>query len=115
MELDTFIKNALVKIAAGVKDANSEIYDKYSVKKDEQNIYANSPFRLHKNLGDSSKLHPGIDFDIAVTIQEDTKSSGSGKISVLNMISAGGGVDTSDSSNTQHRIKFSVGITNDWD
>ena len=113
MELQTFIKDALVQIANGVTDANSHIYEQH--KDGSKKIYTNSPFRLHSNLGDKAKSHSGVDFDVAVTVQSDSKMDAGAKIAVMNMLNVGGGVEESDSTNTQHRIKFSVGLHQDWD
>ena len=47
IELHEFVKNTLVQIALGVREANEELY------KDHGGQYSKAPYRLHKNIGDS--------------------------------------------------------------
>jgi hypothetical protein len=109
VELQTFIQDALVQIASGVVGANKEM------RKAEMAKYTNSPFRLHSNLGDNAKRHPGVDFDVAVSVQSDSKIDGGAKIAVMKVVNLGGGAESSDSHSIQHRIKFSVGLHQDVD
>lgn len=115
MELQTFIQDALVQIATGVKKANDAVYNEYKDKESSHQIYKNSPFRMFSTLGDNAKRHSGIDFDVAVAVQSDSKIDGGAKIAVLNVVNIGGGTESSDSKSIQHRIKFSVGLHVDWD
>jgi hypothetical protein len=109
MELQTFIQDALVQIASGVVGANKEMRAAGMAK------YTNSPFRLHSNLGDNAKKHPGVDFDVAVSVQSGSKAEGSGKIAVMDIVNIGGGAESTNAQSIQHRIKFSVGLHNNVD
>jgi hypothetical protein len=104
MELKSFIEDALVQIASGVISANKQMHEKGMEE------YENSPFRLYRNLGDHAKDYPGVDFDVGVSVQSDSKVDGGAKLAVLNVVNIGGGAETSDSHSIQHRIKFSVGL-----
>ena len=115
MELQSFIKNALVQIATGVQEANETMFEKDKDGENAHNVYKKSPFRLYSNLGDRAKQHPGIDFDVAVAVQSDNKVDGGAKIAVLNVVNIGGGAEASDSHSIQHRIKFSIGLHQDVD
>lgn len=116
MELNEFIKATLVNIALGVKDANDHLHE---LLKDDAsrsgNNFTQSPFRLHRNLGDNAQKHPGIDFDICVNVDKDLKKDGSGKVTVLSVVDIGGGVESSESKKIEHRIKFTIGVHQDWD
>jgi hypothetical protein len=107
VELQTFIQDALVQIASGVVGANKEM------RKSEMAKYTNSPFRLHSNLGDNAKRHPGVDFDVAVSVESGRTTEGAGKIAVMDIVKIGGGAESSNSQSVQHRIKFSVGLHQD--
>jgi hypothetical protein len=112
MELQTFIQEALVQIANGVKNANKAIYDKYS--SENETICKNYPFQIFSNMGLNSSGVPSIDFDVAVHAVSDTSARGGAKITVMDFVNIGGEADTSKSTSTQHRIKFSVGLQENW-
>lgn len=108
IELKDFVSNALVEIAVGVSKANEALHKEHSGR------YSNSPYRLHCNMGDY-KSYPGVSFDLAVTTTEGEMGSAGAKISVASVLGVGGKIEENQSESYAHRIKFTVGLSNDWD
>lgn len=104
VELKDFIKNALINIAEGIRGANEELKtpDKHRFE----------VFNLRRNIGDNSKI-PGIQFDIAVTITKDQKDKAGFVVALMN-IGAGANTEKGVSNEMVHRIKFEVGIAEEW-
>lgn len=104
IELSEFVSNALVQIAKGVREANTEL------KTSENNQY--EVFNLRGNRGDSSKI-PGIKFDVAVTVGNDHTDKAGFFVALVNI---GGGANTekSKSDEVAHRIQFEVGLEGNW-
>ena len=104
IELSAFVRNALVQIAKGVREANDELKDaakrQYEV------------FSLRHNKGDSAKI-PGVKFDVAVTAASGQKDKAGFFVALVNI---GGGADTEKSREGEmvHRIQFEVGVENTW-
>lgn len=104
IELKEFISNALVQIAKGVREANTEL------KTSENNQY--EVFNLRGNRGEAAKI-PGIKFDVAVTVGSDQKDKAGFFVALVNI---GGGANTekSKSDEVAHRIQFEVGLEGNW-
>lgn len=102
VELKDFIKTTLIEIAEGISGANKELKDrgKYEV------------FSLRKNKGDLSKI-PGIQFDIAVTAAKNQKDKAGFMVALVNI---GGGATTEKGMSNEmvHRIRFEIGIDQEW-
>ena len=64
------------------------------------------------NKGDYSKI-PGVQFDIAVTAAKNNKNKAGFMVALVNL---GGGASTETGLNNEltHRIKFEIGIDNEW-
>lgn len=99
MELETFIKETLVSIKNGLRNANLEIA-KGEGKELGKDIEAAFIFIPDEKDG-------SIVFDVAVTVSSESKKEGGGgiKIAIARL-----GADISEASTLQHvsRIKFSV-------
>lgn len=104
VELKDFIKSALVDIAAGIQGANEEH------KNPETDRF--ETFNLRRNIGDSSKI-PGIQFDIAVTMTRNQKDRAGFVVALMN-IGAGANTEKGAGNEIVHRIKFEVGIAQEW-
>ncbi len=104
IELSEFIRNALIQIAKGVREANEELKDP---EKEQWEV-----FSLRPNKGDSSKV-PGIKFDVAVTVASGQKDKAG---FFVTLVSIGGGADTEKTKEGEvaHRIQFEVGVENTW-
>jgi len=108
MNLDTFIKEALTNIIAGIIDAQEIVESK--------NAYINPVgggirFKEIQNEGISPEGHrtSTIEFDLSVTVQEtNTKQGEIGvKISIINL---GVGGDSATSNLSVNKIKFSIPV-----
>ena len=108
IELHDFIQNTLVQIALGVKEANDILF------KDHEGKYSRSPFRLHNNQGDNNN-NPGISFDVAVTASEASTDKAGAKISFAGVLGIDGSTEDTITDAYVHRIRFTVGIHQDWD
>jgi hypothetical protein len=104
IELRDFIKNTLVEIAQGIRMANDEL------KNPEKNQF--EVFNLRRNKGDASKI-PGVQFDIAVTAAKNQKDKAGFMVALASL---GGGASTEKALSNElvHRIKFEIGIENEW-
>ncbi|MDZ7770159.1 MAG: hypothetical protein U5K38_14305 [Woeseiaceae bacterium] len=104
IELSDFVRNALLQIAKGVREANEELLDP------EKHQY--HVFNLRHNKGDSPKV-PGIRCDVAVTASKGQKDRAGFFVALVN---AGGGANTEKllEGQTVQRIQFQVGIESTW-
>lgn len=90
MELKDFIKNVLVDLTSSIKE-----------------IDESSPYKIQF---DKNELTRTVEFDIAVTTESYSGTSGGGGIKVLQFIEAGAKAEVSDKNSTVSRIKFGVQI-----
>jgi len=104
MELQEFIKNTLISIKGGLREANEEFakQDGKVLGKD-----ATVEFVMWHDSGTSGKRNNAIDFDVAVTVNQTTDGKvGAGiKIAVVNI---GSEIGTSGATEHASRIKFSI-------
>ena len=107
MELDKFIKETLVQISSGIKQANDEI-DKGRESKDGKDL----PKVFLLRPGSKQERGAGVAFDIAVTTQKDTGGKGGAKVR-LSVVEADLGGNKSSSHQNVSRIQFSVNV-NQW-
>ncbi len=90
MELKDFISETIKQITDGILEGNSYIKEK-------------------SNSGEGIRdQYTKIDFDIAITTNEENKDDVGGKVSVVQVFSAGGSTSKSASTSSQNRIKFDV-------
>ena len=104
VQLGTFIENALIEIARGVRGANEKLKD--------PDKHQFEVFSLRDNRGDNNKV-PGIKFDVAVTASEK-QSDKAGFVVALMNIAGGANTEKSRGNETAHRIQFEVGIQGTW-
>jgi hypothetical protein len=104
IELKDFIKSILVDIAEGIKSSNE------ALKNPDKGQF--EVFNLRRNIGDHSKI-PGIQFDIAVTAAKNQKEKAGFVVTLIN-IGAGANTEKGTSNEMVHRIKFEVGIADEW-
>lgn len=110
MDIKEFIKETLIQISEGICEANKQMSSRNSFVATE-NITNQSGIPVNDTYsykeGASHLVRP-IDFDIAVTVSDASAQSGKGGIEVLSLFHAGGGIENQSSSNTTHKIKFSI-------
>jgi len=90
MELKQFIKNVLSDIVNAAEETNNE-----------------SKFDIHLD----SKDQRSVEFDIAVTVEDATSSSGKAGIKVFQFIEGGGDLSKELKNSSISRIKFGMYIS----
>lgn len=114
MQLDEYIKETLIQITKGVKDASevvSELGGEVNPAREVteyQSGYEPTSFRELKSKGKPSDQI--VKFDIALQVRESHAADGSGKAK-LAVISIGGGVKSVDETNSAHRVQFEVPLS----
>ena len=108
MELKEYVKETISQIAAGIEAAQTEVRDCGG--------FVNPAHRV--NPKDSDDSHFGVintgqniflvDFDVAVTVVEESGADASAKLQVASLLKIGGGVETSASSSATNKISFKV-------
>lgn len=109
MDLRTFITETLCQISDGMIDAQAALKDK--------GVRVNPPYTIdiHGNFQNTEKnTNPNfsehfqvIDFDIALTVTDDKKSSGGMMLSVL-AAKLGGSVEKDQSTAAVSRVQFRI-------
>lgn len=93
MELKEFIKKVLLDITGAINEANSE--------RDREFIFVDKT---------SART---IEFDIAVSAEENVSQGGKGGIKVWNFVEAGGNIAGEMKNSTVSRISFGVNIADE--
>lgn len=109
MELDEFVKQALLKISKGVKNSQEEIRNLGGFASPA--VFASSSAASKDSyFGSVSDGHNVllVDFDVAVTTSDAEESGGKGKISVVKIFSAEAGGKLSTQQEYTSRIHFKV-------
>lgn len=110
MNLQDFISQALIEIAAGVKDAQARAP---GVNQRPQHIYTQSKTggsNLILGLGKNNNPIHMVEFDVAVTSSEGTETKG-GIAVVSGLISLGSQGKSQENSQSVSRIKFKVPVS----
>ena len=108
MDLKDFVKETLVQISSGVKEAQDAVR--------QLGGYANPAARVSPKQTDQSHLtqiESGqnvfmIDFDVAVNVSEESEAGAEAKLKVASILSLGGGGKAGTSSTATNRISFKV-------
>jgi len=102
MELQEFIKNTLVSIKNGLREANEEFarQEGKTLGKDFTSLFVMEPHNREKGEG-------YITFDVAVTVSQESKKSGGGGLKIA-VASLGGEVGGVKSQEHVSRIKFHI-------
>lgn len=111
MQLDEYIKETLVQIAKGVKDATEEV-ERLGGKVNPARTnteYQTDGFDIRST---DSKVRPEkqtIKFDIALQVKETSGVDATAKAK-LAVLSIGGGAKNLDESHTAHRVQFKIPV-----
>ncbi|HHF2855212.1 TPA: hypothetical protein ACPJZ8_004438 [Vibrio diabolicus] len=107
MELQQFVKEALTQITLGVKEAQADIRDAGGCLNPAVRI-SHQPSQSHvSSLSDGQNIYT-VDFDIAISVTENSDTSADGKLTVASVLSFGGGASSSESNSTLSKIAFKV-------
>jgi hypothetical protein len=108
MDLKDFVKETLVQISTGVQESIEEVR--------ESGGFTN-PAALGGTKGEN-KSHVGsmgegqnvfwVDFDVAVTVDENSEVSGGGKLKVAGVFSVGGEAGSGTKSSSTNRVSFRI-------
>ncbi|EKT3958549.1 hypothetical protein NTJ28_002565 [Flavobacterium psychrophilum] len=90
MELKDFISETIKQITDGILDGSSYVREKSKSSEGIRDQYTK------------------IDFDIGITTNEENKDDLGGKVSVVQVFSAGASTSKSASTSSQNRIRFEV-------
>ena len=107
MELDEFVKVALVNVLSGIRDAqNEEGIGAFIVPGDD----GGHEYPMNARVSSSARLKSTIiDFDVAVTVENTDKSTGSGGLKIAG-IGAGLKGELASKDTKVSRIQFGVPI-----
>lgn len=108
MDLKDFVKETLIQISSGVKEAQNTVR--------ELGGYANPAARVLPKESDQSHLtqiESGqnvfmIDFDVAINVSEEGETGAEAKLKVASFLNVGGSGKSGTSSSTTNRISFKV-------
>lgn len=107
MDLKEFVRETLVQIATGVKDAQSEVRAMGGI----VNPATQNPSTSGNSYFASvDELHHVflVDFDVAVTVAENTGTNAQAKLNVATILSLGAGGQSANSSAASNRLTFKV-------
>ena len=105
MQLDEQIKETLVQITKGVKDASEVVSEMGGIV---------NPAQIHK-IAYTDPLYSNaetqlIKFDVAIQVKDTSSQEASGKAK-LTVLSFGGGMTNTDETQAVHRVKFDVPLS----
>ena len=114
MDLEDFVASSLQQIAEGIIQANGALSDTDAIVSP-KDVVVNSEASqaygrtrgINKKPGDGSRIVEKVSFDVAVTVQEGTKTDAGIKVSVMS-IGVGVGGESENLSGSESRISFSV-------
>ncbi|UTZ23041.1 hypothetical protein HB760_01520 [Vibrio campbellii] len=112
MQLDEYIKETLVQIAKGVKDASDEVETlggKVNPARDHTEHQAHASGQLSSKTIKKRPNKQTIKFDIALQVKESSGVDASAKAK-LAVLSIGGGAKSHDESHTAHRVQFEIPV-----
>lgn len=90
MELKEFISETVKQITDGIVEGNKYIQE------------------VSKNSDGVRNQYTKVDFDVAVTTNDDEKNGVNGKISIANVFSVGGSNESTNKTSNYSRIQFSL-------
>lgn len=113
MELKEFIKKSIVQVTEAIIESNDELREKDAVVNPGKIQVNSEESQAYGRASQLAKHHTRIvqklDFDIAVTVQDEQQAGAGAKISVMSLtLGADGGVNYTNKS--ESRIKFAVPI-----
>ena len=108
MDLKEFVKEALSQVAAGVEEAQADVLDRGGFVNPAHRPDSRSSNEAHFGVLENGQNIFLVDFDVSVTVAEETGKSGGAKLQVASFVKLGGDVDANTSSTATNRISFKV-------
>lgn len=107
MDLKDFVKEALVQISTGVKDAQSAVRDLGGVVNPATYPSSSAGGAYFGNYEDGQHIFL-VDFDVAVSVTENSGTNAEAKLKVASFLSLGAGGESSAQNETTNRLTFKV-------
>lgn len=107
MDLKEFVRETLVQIAAGVKDAQSEVRTLGGIVNPATQNPSTSGSSYFASVDDLHHVFL-VDFDVAVTVAENTGTNAHAKLNVATILTLGAGGQSANSSAATNRLTFKV-------
>jgi hypothetical protein len=108
MELKEFVKETLSQIAAGIEAAQTEVRDCGGFVNPAHRVDPESSNESHFGVLNSGQNIFLVDFDVSVTVVEESGEEANAKLQVASLLKVGGGVETNTSNSTINKISFKV-------
>ncbi|WP_054591168.1 hypothetical protein ACCQ14_01785 [Xanthomonas sp. NCPPB 2865] len=107
MDLKEFVRETLVQIAAGVRDAQTDVRTLGGIVNPATQNPSTSGNSYFASVDDLHHVFL-VDFDVAVTVAENAGTSAQAKLNVATILSLGAGGQSSNSSAATNRLTFKV-------
>ncbi len=108
MELKEFVKEALSQIAAGIEAAQTEVRDCGGFVNPAHRVNPNNSSESHFGVLSNGQNIFLVDFDVSVTVVEESGGEAKAKLQVASLLKVGGGVEKNTSNSATNRISFKV-------
>ena len=108
MELKDFVKETLSQIVAGVEAAQTEVRDCGGLVNPAYRPRKKEPSASHFGELDHGQNIFLIDFDVAVTVLEESGTEAKVKLNVVSLLGLGAGGESSNSNSATNKISFKV-------
>ena len=107
MDLKEFVKETLIQISSGVKEAQDEVRKIGGVVNPATLSSTNVSGAYFSTIDDMHHVFL-VDFDVAVAVSENTGTNAQAKLNVATFISLGAGGQSANASATTNRLSFKV-------
>ena len=108
MDLKDFVKETLVQISSGVQESIEAVRESggFTNPAAAGNVKSDSGSHFG-SMGEGQNVFL-VDFDVAVTVDENSGLSGGGKLKVAGIFSVGGEAGSSSKSSSTNRVSFKI-------
>ena len=108
MNIEDFVSTSLTQIIAGVKKAQlNEANEGAQISPANLNVVGGGSLIYET---ESALVAQEVEFDIAVTATEDSKTGGGGEVAVLGVVNVGAKAQSGKSNESVSRLKFKVAL-----
>lgn len=108
MDIKEFVRDTIIQICSGVQEAQSVVRENGGFVNPAARVAAQSGSNSHLTTIENGQGVYFVDFDIAVTVTDETTSEGEAKLKIASIFSAGGGVSNASEASSTSRICFKV-------
>lgn len=108
MDLKDFVRETLVQISTGVQESIEEVRESGGYSNPAAvGSSKNSDNSHFGSMGEGQNVFL-VDFDVAVTVDENSEVSGGGKLKVASVFSLGADAGSSSKSSSSNRVSFKI-------